>query len=114
MSTIRTRALTGAAAALSLCLVLAACGGGDDTDSAAKTSKGNVKLEFWSWTEGISDQVKVWNKAHPETQVTIVNAAGDTVYQKLRAAITSGNAPCLSKMDGMNLANFAAGGLLPD
>ncbi|MEU0414453.1 extracellular solute-binding protein [Streptomyces griseorubiginosus] len=114
MSTIRTRAVAGAAAALSLSLVLSACGGGDDTDSAAGTTQGKVKLEFWSWTEGISDQVAVWNKAHPETQVTFVNAAGDTVYQKLRAAITSGNAPCLSKMDGMNLANFAADGLLTD
>ena len=114
MSTIRTRAVAGAAAALSLSLVLSACGGGDDTDSAAKATQGKVKLEFWSWTEGISDQVAVWNKAHPDTQVTFVNAAGDTVYQKLRAAITSGNAPCLSKMDGMNLANFAADGLLTD
>ncbi|MFB6850187.1 extracellular solute-binding protein [Streptomyces sp. NPDC056373] len=46
--------------------------------------------------------------------MTFVNAAGDTVYQKLRAAITSGDAPCLSKMDGMNLATFAADGLLTD
>ncbi|UXY23029.1 sugar ABC transporter substrate-binding protein [Streptomyces cynarae] len=115
MSTIRTRAVAGAAAAVSLSLVLAACGGGGgDTDSAGKTTKGDVKLEFWSWTDGIQDQVGVWNKEHPETQVTFVNAAGDTVYQKLRAAITSGNAPCLSKMDGMNLANFAADGLLTD
>lgn len=114
MSTIRTRAFAGAAAALSLSLALTACGGGDDTDSAAGTTKGKVQLEFWSWTEGIQQQVDAWNKAHPETQVKYVNAAGDTVYQKLRAAVTSGNAPCLSKMDGMNLANFAADGLLTD
>ncbi|MDO0916604.1 sugar ABC transporter substrate-binding protein [Streptomyces sp. DT2A-34] len=115
MTTIRSRALAGAAVALSLSLALTACGGGDDTDSAAKPStEGKVNLEFWSWTEGIEAQVKVWNKEHPETQVKFVNAAGDTVYQKLRAAVTSGNAPCLSKMDGMNLANFAADGLLTD
>ncbi|MFJ9009913.1 ABC transporter substrate-binding protein [Streptomyces canus] len=113
-TTMRTRAVAGAAVALSLSLVLSACGGGDDTDSTAKTTKGDVQLEFWSWTEGIQQQVAVWNKEHPETQVKYVNAAGDTVYQKLRAAITSGNAPCLSKMDGMNLANFAADGLLTD
>ncbi|MET7571755.1 extracellular solute-binding protein [Streptomyces sp. NPDC005492] len=113
MSTIRTRALAGAATALSLSLVLSACGGGSD-DSATKTTKGKVQLEFWSWTEGIQQQVAVWNKSHPDTQVKYVNAAGDTVYQKLRAAVTSGNAPCLSKMDGMNLANFAADGLLTD
>ncbi|KOU62152.1 ABC transporter substrate-binding protein [Streptomyces sp. MMG1533] len=114
MSITRTRTVAGAAATLSLSLVLAACGGGGDGDSAAKTTKGDVKLEFWSWTEGIQAQVDAWNKAHPETQVKYVNAAGDTVYQKLRAAVTSGNAPCLSKMDGMNLANFAADGLLTD
>ncbi|MER7480144.1 sugar ABC transporter substrate-binding protein [Streptomyces sp. NPDC126510] len=112
MSTIRMQALAGTAAALSLSLVLAACGGGGDT--ADRTTEGKVSLQFWSWTEGIADQVAVWNKEHPDTQVTYVNAAGDTVYQKLRAAITSGNAPCLSKMDGMNLATFAADGLLTD
>lgn len=114
MSITRTRTVAVAAAALSLSLVLAACGGGGDSDSAAKTTKGDVQLEFWSWTDGIQAQVDAWNKAHPETQVKYVNAAGDTVYQKLRAAVTSGNAPCLSKMDGMNLANFAADGLLTD
>jgi multiple sugar transport system substrate-binding protein len=119
MKTFRTtalpgRAFTGVVVALSLCLSLAACGGGGDSDAAAKTTKGDVQLEFWSWTDGIQQQVAAWNKQHPETQVTYVNAAGDTVYQKLRAAITSGNAPCLSKMDGMNLANFAADGLLTD
>ncbi|MEU0966829.1 extracellular solute-binding protein [Streptomyces sp. NPDC005917] len=116
MSTIRTRAFAGAAAVLSLSLALSACGsgGGDNADSAAKTTKGKVRLQFWSWTEGIQQQVEVWNKAHPETQVQFVNAAGDTVYQKLRATVTSGNAPCLPKMDGMNLANFAADGLLTD
>ncbi|MGW3652968.1 ABC transporter substrate-binding protein [Streptomyces sp. NPDC000878] len=115
MSTIRTRAFAGAAAAFSLSLVLAACSSGGDSDAAAEPStEGKVSLEFWSWTEGIEAQVKVWNKEHPETRITFVNAAGDTVYQKLRAAVTSGNAPCLSKMDGMNLANFAADGLLTD
>ncbi|MCZ0985380.1 ABC transporter substrate-binding protein [Streptomyces diastatochromogenes] len=111
MSTFRKRATAGAAAVLSLSLVLAACSSGDDTSA---TTQGKVQLEFWSWTDGIQQQVAVWNKAHPDTQVKYVNAAGDTVYQKLRAAITSGNAPCLAKMDGMNLATFAADGLLTD
>ncbi|WP_416972743.1 extracellular solute-binding protein [Streptomyces sp. 4F14] len=115
MSTTRTRTRTLTGTALCLALALSACGGGGDGgDTAGKTSKGDVGFEFWSWTEGIQQQVDVWNKAHPETQVKYVNAAGDTVYQKLRAAVTSGNAPCLSKMDGMNLANFAADGLLTD
>ncbi|GAA2314254.1 extracellular solute-binding protein [Streptomyces hawaiiensis] len=113
MSQFRTRALASVAAAASLSLLLAACGGGGD-DSAAKTTKGKVTLEFWSWTDGIEAQTKVWNKEHPDTQVKFVNAAGDTVYQKLRAAVNAGTAPCLSKMDGMNLASFAADGLLTD
>ncbi|MHC5904225.1 ABC transporter substrate-binding protein [Streptomyces sp. S6] len=112
MSTTRTRSLAGVTLCLSLALT--ACGGGDDDSAAGRTSKGDVSFEFWGWTEGIQQQTEVWNKAHPETQVKYVNAAGDTVYQKLRAAITSGNAPCLSKMDGMNLATFAADGLLTD
>ncbi|MBZ3905844.1 ABC transporter substrate-binding protein [Streptomyces griseiscabiei] len=115
MSQFRARALASAAAAASLSLLLAACGGGDSgSDSSAKTTKGKVTLEFWSWTDGIEAQTEVWNKAHPDTQVKFVNPAGETAYQKLRAAVNAGTAPCLSKMDGMNLANFAADGLLTD
>ena len=115
MSQFRARALAPAAAVASLSLLLGACGGGDsDSDSAAKTTKGKVTLEFWSWTDGIEAQTKVWNKEHPETQIKFVNAAGETVYQKLRASVNAGTAPCLSKMDGMNLASFAADGLLTD
>ncbi|MFD5163144.1 ABC transporter substrate-binding protein [Streptomyces hawaiiensis] len=115
MSQFRSRSLAAAAAAASLSLVLAACAGGDDTDtSAAPKTKGDVTLEFWSWTDGIEAQTKVWNKEHPETQIKFVNAAGETAYQKLRASVNADTAPCLSKMDGMNLANFAADGLLTD
>ncbi|MGW0336940.1 ABC transporter substrate-binding protein [Streptomyces sp. NPDC003011] len=115
MSQFRSRSLAAAAAAASLSLVLSACAGGDNTDtSAARKTKGDVTLEFWSWTDGIEAQTKVWNKEHPETQIKFVNAAGETAYQKLRAAVNADTAPCLSKMDGMNLANFAADGLLTD
>ncbi|MGW0577050.1 ABC transporter substrate-binding protein [Streptomyces sp. NPDC002920] len=115
MSKFRTRAVIGAATAVSLSLMLGACSSSDDSSSGAKPStQGKVKLEFWSWNEGIEPQVKVWNKEHPETQIKYVNAAGETVFQKLRAAVSAGTAPCLSKMDGMNLANFAADGLLTD
>ncbi|WP_326584589.1 sugar ABC transporter substrate-binding protein [Streptomyces sp. NBC_00481] len=115
MSQFRARALAAAAAAASLSLLLAACGGGDsESDSATGATKGKVTLEFWSWTDGIEAQTKVWNKEHPDTQIKFVNPAGETAYQKLRAAVNAGTAPCLSKMDGMNLANFAADGLLTD
>ncbi|WP_327693219.1 ABC transporter substrate-binding protein [Streptomyces sp. NBC_00459] len=114
MSLFRTRALASVATVASLSVLLAACGGGGDSDSAGKSTKGKVTLQFWSWTEGIEAQTKVWNKEHPDTQVTFVNVAGDSAYQKLRAAVNAGTAPCLSKMDGMNLANFAADGLLTD
>ncbi|MGW0710634.1 ABC transporter substrate-binding protein [Streptomyces sp. NPDC002643] len=62
------------AAAASLSLVLAACGGDTDSSASPKT-EGKVTLEFWSWTDGIEAQTKVWNKAHPETQIKFVNAA---------------------------------------
>ncbi|MDX3643582.1 ABC transporter substrate-binding protein [Streptomyces sp. MB09-02B] len=111
---IRPRVLAPVAAAASLSLLLGACSGGADSDEASSTTKGDVTLEFWSWTDGIEAQTEVWNKAHPETQIKFVNPAGETAYQKLRAAVNAGTAPCLSKMDGMNLANFAADGLLTD
>jgi multiple sugar transport system substrate-binding protein len=112
-SRIRPRVLAPVAAAASLSLLLTACSDDSGSEASAAT-KGNVTLEFWSWTDGIEAQTKVWNKEHPETQIKFVNAAGDTAYQKLRAAVNAGTAPCLSKMDGMNLANFAADGLLTD
>ncbi|WP_371572335.1 transposase family protein [Streptomyces sp. NBC_01314] len=97
MSQFRARALAAAAAAASLSLLLAACGGGDsESDSATEATKGKVTLEFWSWTDGIEAQTKVWNKEHPDTQVKFVNPAGETAYQKLRAAVNAGTAPCLS------------------
>ncbi|MDX2602331.1 sugar ABC transporter substrate-binding protein [Streptomyces caniscabiei] len=115
MSQFRARALASAAAAASLSLLLAACGGGDTgSDSTAKATKGKITLELWSWTDGIEAQTKAWNKDHPDTRITFVNPAGETAYQKLRAAVNAGTAPCLSKMDGMNLATFAADGLLTD
>nr|WP_308061695.1 extracellular solute-binding protein [Streptomyces sp. LBUM 1481] len=112
-SGMRPRVLVPVAAAASLSLLLTACSDDSGTDASAAT-KGNVTLEFWSWTDGIEAQAEVWNKKHPETQIKFVNAAGDTAYQKLRAAVNAGTAPCLSKMDGMNLASFAADGLLTD
>ncbi|WP_060892083.1 ABC transporter substrate-binding protein [Streptomyces europaeiscabiei] len=112
-SGMRPRVLVSVAAAASLSLLLTACSDDSGTDASAAT-KGNVTLEFWSWTDGIEAQAEVWNKKHPETQIKFVNAAGDTAYQKLRAAVNAGTAPCLSKMDGMNLASFAADGLLTD
>lgn len=116
MATSRRRVLSAISAAACVSLLLAACsGGGDDAgDTPEHRTEGKAKLEFWGWTEGIDAQVKVWNKAHPETQVTYVNVAADTVYQKLRAAVTAGTAPCLSKMDVVQLPTFAADGLLTD
>lgn len=115
MSKSRKRVVAGAATAAALSLLLGACSSSDnDAASSSPSTKGKVKLQFWSWTEGIEAQVEVWNKAHPETQVAFSQEAGDTVYQKLRAAVKAGTAPCLSKMDGMNLATFAADGLLTD
>ncbi|MEU1519735.1 extracellular solute-binding protein [Streptomyces sp. NPDC005811] len=111
---IRSRAVVPVAAAASLSLLLAACSDSGGGSEAAPKTQGKVTLEFWSWTDGIEAQTEVWNKEHPETQIKFVNAAGETVYQKLRAAVNAGTAPCLSKMDGMNLASFAADGLLTD
>ncbi|WP_181801578.1 ABC transporter substrate-binding protein [Streptomyces shenzhenensis] len=114
MSKIRMRAITGLTCAVSLSLLLGACSGDDSDQTAGSHTKGKVTLEFWSWDEGVEPQVKVWNKEHPDTQIKYVNAASDTVFQKLRAAVKAGTAPCLSKMDWVNLPSFAADGLLRD
>jgi multiple sugar transport system substrate-binding protein len=81
-SGMRPRVLVPVATAASLSLLLTACSDDSGSEASAAT-KGNVTLEFWSWTDGIEAQTEVWNKKHPETQIKFVNAAGDTAYQKL-------------------------------
>ncbi|MFD2352858.1 ABC transporter substrate-binding protein [Nonomuraea ferruginea] len=70
------------AAALAATLTLSGCGGGEPagTPEAARTQsqapQGPVKLTYWTWAPNMDKVVEVWNKAHPDIQVTVSKQAG--------------------------------------
>jgi multiple sugar transport system substrate-binding protein len=106
------RRFLGAAGALGGALALAACGGkssppgAGDTGSAAGGTSYNgpkVSLAFWNgWTGADGDfakqMVNEFNKAHPNVQVQMNVYQWADFFQKLPAAVTSGNGPDVSVM----------------
>jgi multiple sugar transport system substrate-binding protein len=95
----RTESL-GAAAALAVGLILAACGGGA-TSTPAQTTAATGPINIWysnnaeeiTWGEAT---VSAWNKAHPDQLVTANQIpAGKSSEEVISAAITAGTTPCL-------------------
>jgi multiple sugar transport system substrate-binding protein len=80
-------------------VLLAACGGsgGDSSSDKAKTTpQGPVKLTFWTWVTDMDKVVALWNREHPEIQVTVSEqAAGDELVTKVLTANKAGNPPDL-------------------
>ncbi|MDQ3911693.1 MAG: extracellular solute-binding protein [Actinomycetota bacterium] len=61
-----------------------ACGG--------STGSGPVQLTFWSWVPDIINEVKLFEKAHPNIKIKYVNAGqGTPEYTKLRTVLKSGS-----------------------
>jgi multiple sugar transport system substrate-binding protein len=100
-----------------LCLLLAACGGGEDDAPAAGEGAGSATgadeadpggggegvgpIEIWysnnaaeiTWGEAV---VEAWNAEHPDQQVTAQEIpAGDSSEEVIQASIAAGNTPCL-------------------
>lgn len=62
---------------------LAGCGGG--------SSSGPVELTLWAWLPDFQAQVDMFEKAHKNIKVKLVNAGqGEPEYQKLRTALKAG------------------------
>ena len=62
---------------------LAGCGGG--------SSSGPVELTLWAWLPDMQAQVDMFEKAHKNIKVKLVNAGqGEPEYQKLRTALKAG------------------------
>lgn len=103
-------------------LTLAACSQGPNSDDAGggQTATGNVTLKFQS----LSDQpgavaatkqiVAEWNKANPDTQVQIVQAGWDGVYDKLVAQFNGNAAPDVIHYEAASIVPFAKDGYLAD
>jgi multiple sugar transport system substrate-binding protein len=116
------RSFIGAAGAFGGALALAACGGkktppgaGGPTASGGGTAYNgpNVTLAFWNgWTGADGDYAKKmvseFNSATPNIKVNMNVFQWGDFYQKMPAAVTSGNGPDISVMHIDQIATQAA------
>jgi multiple sugar transport system substrate-binding protein len=116
MST-RSRARLGAAAtALAVLLGTAACSSsGDGNDDGAKTS-GPVELTFWTWAPNMEKVAALWNKDHPDIQVTVNKQdGGDPAVTKLLTAIKAGKgAPDIMQAEYQKIPTLVSNDALAD
>jgi multiple sugar transport system substrate-binding protein len=80
---------------------LAGCGGGG-------SSGGAVELTLWAWLPDFQTQVDMFEKAHKNIKVKLVNAGqGETEYEKLRTALKAGSgAPDVVHMEFQFIPTF--------
>ncbi|MFC5815123.1 ABC transporter substrate-binding protein [Nonomuraea harbinensis] len=116
-----TRLGAALAAALAATLTLSGCGGGEPagTPEAARTQsqapQGPVKLTYWTWAPNMDKVVEVWNKAHPDIQVTVSKqAGGDDAAAKFLTAAKAGNPPDLVQAEYQHLPSFVAAEAVAD
>ncbi|MHA5055068.1 ABC transporter substrate-binding protein [Streptomyces sp. SD15] len=112
----RSRLLTTAAGGLAL-LVLTACSGGSSNGAGGGTTKSvdmaaelkkPATIEFWSWLNGIEDEVKLFEKKYPNIKVKVVNAGAPAAeYPKLRTALKAGSgAPDVVQLEAHEVPSF--------
>ncbi|MFD8221822.1 ABC transporter substrate-binding protein [Streptomyces sp. NPDC059697] len=113
----RSRLLTTAAGGLAL-LMLTACSGGSSNGAGGGTTKSvdmaaelkkPATIEFWSWLNGIEDEVKLFEKKYPNIKVKVVNAGQPSAeYPKLRTALKAGSgAPDVVQLETHEVPSFA-------
>jgi len=115
------RRFLGAAAGVSGGLALAACGGGSGGTTTAPPAAQKVTqaqideamntdttLTFWSWVPDLQNEVDLFEKKYPKVKVKLVNVgSGAAEYQKLRAAIKSGQgAPDVVQIEYQYIPSF--------
>ena len=114
----RTRRVTSAfAGMLVVALVSAACGGGGDDEGGTGTDGGGgggdatapANLTLWAWTPKAQTEVDLFEKAHPEIKVKLVNAGqGTPQYTKLRTALKAGSgAPDVVQIEFQYIPTFS-------
>jgi multiple sugar transport system substrate-binding protein len=87
-------------------LAAAACSSGGTAKTGATTGK--VTLTFWSWVPHLQSEVALFEKAHPNIKVNLVNAGqGAAEYTKLRTALKAGSgAPDVVQVEFQYLPTF--------
>jgi multiple sugar transport system substrate-binding protein len=99
-------------------IALTACGGGSgdsgnsssggSADAACAPSGGDVKLNFVTWVPKMDQVAALWNKDHPNIQVTVQETpAGNAgTYNNLFNGLKAGTAPDLSQIEYDSLSSF--------
>ncbi|MBC3844457.1 extracellular solute-binding protein [Streptacidiphilus sp. 4-A2] len=110
-----TRAAAVLVAAAASATALTGCGSSGSGQPGA-AANGPVKLAFWGWAPGYAQSVALWNKSHPNIQVSFDTTASGSKggYTKMLTAVKAGNAPCLAQVGYETLPSFAAAGALQD
>ncbi|MEE2037398.1 extracellular solute-binding protein [Nocardiopsis sp. CT-R113] len=109
----QTRVVPVAAGLTTIALLLTACGSGEEEG-------GPVTLEFQSLSdqpaaiEATEEIVAAWNEANPDTQVEIVPAGWDGIYDKLITQFNGGAAPDIIHYEAAGIVPFAVDGYLAD
>ncbi len=125
------RGFLGTMSLASAAVFFGACSGGDGGGGGAaapstgpKVSQADIdaamakptNLTFWTWVPDIQNQVDLFEKKYPAVKVKLVNVgAGAPHYQKMRAAIQSGQgAPDVAQVEYQYLPSFTLGDNLLD
>ncbi|PSL02172.1 carbohydrate ABC transporter substrate-binding protein (CUT1 family) [Haloactinopolyspora alba] len=104
-----TRTLTATLLATGSLVLLAACGGGDET-----SGQGGDELTYWARgaNEAINQQlVDAWNETH-DVQIELLAVPDDEYNQKLAAAVQAGTPPDVVTVDVVHVPRLARGGAL--
>jgi multiple sugar transport system substrate-binding protein len=115
-----------AAALTAMSLLLAGCGGSDESDGgeAAEGSLADLDaaleeggtITYWTWTPSAEAQVAAFEDQYPNVDVDLVNAGtGNDHYTKLQNAIKAGSGgPDVAQIEYQALPQFALPGSLVD
>jgi multiple sugar transport system substrate-binding protein len=113
----RRRAALAATAAATAAALLAGCGGGSTSGAHRTTGGGSgpVKLTYWAWAPNMDKVVALWNKSHPDVQVTVEKqASGDDLLTKVITASKAGGAPDLVQAEYQALPTLVSNNVLAD
>lgn len=109
------------AATLTATLTIGGCGSSEPaggSEAAAQSPaapQGPVTLTYWTWAPNMDKIVEVWNKDHPDIQITVSKqAGGDDAAAKFLTSAKAGNLPDLVQAEYQHLPSFIAADAVAD